>query len=79
MALITEDLEIPPIQELFPTTKRWKVVKPCPSTAAARRHYRHGEKRCDPCAEVELQRHRDYDARRSDGPTVRAGRVDRVA
>jgi hypothetical protein len=29
--------------------QRWSDPKPCPSTAAYRRHYRHGEKPCFGC------------------------------
>jgi len=43
MALITAGLQIPPAGDLFPRTRRWRTVKPCPSPAAARRHLRRGE------------------------------------
>jgi len=43
MALINpETLEIPSVSQLFPTTRRRRVVKPCGTGAAYRRHYRRG-------------------------------------
>lgn len=41
--LATEDLEIPPVAVLFPTTRRWRTVKPCGTGAAYRRHFRRNE------------------------------------
>jgi cytidine deaminase len=32
--------------------QRWGDVKPCGSTAAYRRHYRHGEKPCFACRQA---------------------------
>jgi len=58
MALITEGLEIPPVGDLFPSTRRWRRVKPCPSAAAARRHLRRGEPVDDACHEFERDRRR---------------------
>lgn len=49
MALITEDLEIPPVAALFPATRRWRKVKPHGTGAAYRRHYRRREPMCPPC------------------------------
>lgn len=62
MALITEDLEIPDVAVLFPKTRRWPSWRrrPCGTPAAARRHYRHGEKPCIQCSEAEQIRHRAY-------------------
>ena len=49
MALITADLRIPDIGEMFPGTRRWRKVKPCGSAAAWRRHQRRGEPQDDRC------------------------------
>lgn len=53
MALINpETLEIPPVSQLFPKTRRRRVVKPCGTGAAYRRHYRRGEKPIDPACKA---------------------------
>lgn len=49
MALITEDLRIPPVSELFPSTRRWRKVKPHGTSAAYRRHFRRDEPMCEDC------------------------------
>jgi hypothetical protein len=40
---------IPPIADLFPTTRRWRKVKPCGTAAAWRRHQRRKTPICDKC------------------------------
>lgn len=40
---------IPPIAELFPSTRHWRKVKPCGTAAAWRRHQRRREPICDKC------------------------------
>ena len=59
MALITAGLQIPPAGDLFPRTRRWRTVKPCPSPAAARRPLRRGEPMDDACRIVERDRRRE--------------------
>jgi hypothetical protein len=49
MALITADLRIPDVVVLFPATRRWHRVKPCPGPAAWRRHQRRKTPFCEPC------------------------------
>lgn len=49
MALITAELEIPPVAALFPSTRRWRKVKPCGTGAARRRHQRRGEPQDEAC------------------------------
>jgi hypothetical protein len=49
MALVTADYRIPDIGELFPSTRRWRKVKPCGSGAAWRRHQRRGEPQDQAC------------------------------
>lgn len=49
MALITEQLEIPDIGALLPKTRRRRVVKPCGTGAARRRHFRRNEPQDDLC------------------------------
>jgi hypothetical protein len=49
MALITAALEIPPVADLFPSTRRWRRVRPHGTSAAYRRHYRRREPMCGPC------------------------------
>ena len=49
MALITEDLRIPAVGDLFPTTRRRHKVKPCGTGAARRRHFRRHEPQDDLC------------------------------
>jgi hypothetical protein len=68
MALITEDLEIPPVQQLMPTTRRWKHVRPCGTPAAARRHLRQRGtvKVCETCARSESARLKAWYRKRID-------------
>jgi hypothetical protein len=42
MALIRADLTMPSVAEMFPLTRRRRVVRPCGTAAAYRRHYRRG-------------------------------------
>jgi hypothetical protein len=51
VALITEDLRIPDIGALFPSTRRRHASKlrPCGTAAAYRRHLRRREKACRRC------------------------------
>ena len=58
--------EIPPIAELFPATRRWRVVKPHGTQAAYRRHYRRREPMCPRCRAWHRgeMRHRRAAARR---------------
>ena len=42
MALINADLTMPSVAEMFPLTRRRRVVRPCGTAAAYRRHYRRG-------------------------------------
>ena len=42
----------------------WPDVKPHGTTAAARRHYRHGEKLCESCRQAEQRRKADLRQRR---------------
>lgn len=53
MALITEDLRIPDVGELFPRTRRRRasLLKPCGTAAAWRRHQRRGEPQDELCKE----------------------------
>lgn len=39
--------------------RTWSNREPCGTMAAARRHYRNGEKPCDACREAELQYQRE--------------------
>lgn len=54
MLMDPQTLEIPDVGVLFPTTRRWRRVRPCGTPAAYRRHFRRkgGELPVDPaCAE----------------------------
>jgi hypothetical protein len=51
VALITEDLRIPDVGALFPSTRRHASrLRPCGTAAAYRRHLRRREKVCRRCA-----------------------------
>lgn len=63
MALILPDLVMPSIEQIFPTTKRWHIVKPCGTSAAYRRHHRRGEPLDRACRQAEARRQEDYRAR----------------
>lgn len=43
----------------------WADRKPHGTTAAYRRHFRLGEKPCEPCRQAEARRHADYRAERT--------------
>ena len=70
MALITENLEIPDIGRLFPSTRRRHVVKPCGSAAAYRRHFRRREPVDRACADWHME---DMQARRARKKAERNG------
>lgn len=56
--------EIPPVAELFPSTRRWhrNRLKPCGTPAARRRHQRRGEKLDEDCRNWHNAANRSYRA-----------------
>ncbi len=63
MALITGDLRIPEIAELFPSTRRRHAcnLRPCGTAAAWRRHQRRGEPQDEACKRwhrIDMQKRR---------------------
>ena len=75
MALITEDLVIPPVSVLFPKTRRHFDHKPCGTVAAYRRHKRYGEKADRSCLQANARAANDYRSRvRANGGKLLGGR-----
>lgn len=65
MALITQDLEIPDIQALFPSTRRRGPLRPCGTAAARRRHKRRREDCPDPAGRCAAFHRKDMANRRA--------------
>jgi hypothetical protein len=66
MALVTADLRIPEVGQLFPTTRRWRKLKQCGTGAAYRRHLRRREPMDDKCRDWHKKDMRRWRGNRKD-------------